>query len=173
VVAKLAAGPVLPAGLEQNGRVYSVRPLLTPLPGDLEALAGVFDLYRSHYGMAVEPGRSVSWLAHQLHAGRLQVFVAEEDSAIVGFATSVQMPASLRLGHWWQIRDVFVLPDHRRQGIALSLFAAVRSAAEASGALRLGLQTERENKPALALYRSAGYAPVSGYRGLTLPLSAS
>jgi ribosomal protein S18 acetylase RimI-like enzyme len=79
----------------------------------------------------------------------------------------------LRLGHWWQIRDLFVLPEHRRRGVALSLLDAVRSAAEESGALRLGLLTEEGNQTALALYRRAGYVPVTGYRGLTLPLTTS
>ena len=153
--------------------MYSVRQLLAPLPAEVEALAGLFDLYRGHYREGVEPGRSASWLAHQLQVGRLNVFVADQDSAMVGFATSVQIPASLRLGHWWQIRDMFVLPEHRRRGVALSLLDAVRSAAEESGALRLGLLTEAGNQTALALYRRAGYVPVTGYRGLTLPLSSS
>jgi ribosomal protein S18 acetylase RimI-like enzyme len=153
--------------------VLSVHSLPASRPVDLEAIAGIFDLYRRHYGQAAEPDRSASWLADQLEVGRLSVFVAEQNSAIVGFATSVQIPASLQLGHWWQIRDLFVLPDHRRQGIALALLDAVRSAAEASGALRVGLQTEEENEAALALYRGAGYLTVTGYRGLVLSLGAT
>jgi GNAT superfamily N-acetyltransferase len=135
-------------------------------------VAGIFDAYRGHYGQAVEPERSASWLADQLETGRLTVFVAEQAGAIVGFVSSVQIPASLRLGHWWQIRDLFVLPDHRRQGIAMALLDAVRTAAETAGALRLGLQTEEQNVAALALYRRAGYEPVNGYRGLELFLGA-
>ena len=153
--------------------MYSVRPLPARLPRQREALAGIFDLYRSHYGETIDPGRSASWLAHQLEAGRLNAFVAEDDSTVVGFVTSVQIPASLRLGHYWQIRDLFVLPGHRREGIALSLLDAVRSAAEVSGALRLALQTEEENGAALNLYRSAGYVPVTGYRSLIRPLGES
>jgi ribosomal protein S18 acetylase RimI-like enzyme len=150
--------------------VVSVRPLPASGPFDLLALAGIFDAYRSHYGQAAEPERSASWLADQLETGRLNVFVAEQTSALVGFVSSVQLPASLQLGHWWQIRDLFVLPEHRRHGIALALLDAVRTAAETAGALRLGLQTERENVAALALYRRAGYTPVDGYRGLVLSL---
>jgi ribosomal protein S18 acetylase RimI-like enzyme len=139
---------------------------------DLAALARIFDLYRSHYGQVVERGRSVSWLAGQLETGRLNIFIAEQSSAMVGFVSSVQIPASLGLGHWWQVRDLFVLPDHRRQGIALDLLDAVRSSAQSAGALRLGLQTEEDNEAALALYRRAGYMPVDGYVGLVLPLGA-
>jgi len=154
---------------QQNGRMYSVRPLSARSPHEPEALAGIFDLYRSHYGETIDLGRSASWLAHQLEAG-LNVLVAEDDSTIVGFVTWVRIPASLRLGLYWQIRDLFVLPAHRRRGIALALLDAVRSAAEVSGALRLALQTEEENEAALGLYRKAGYVPVPGYRVLMLPL---
>lgn len=150
-----------------------VRPLLSPTPREVERLAGVFDLYRSHYGEAVEPGRSESWLASQLEEGRLGALVAEDLDGVVGFLTWVGIPASLRLGRYWQVRDLFVVPEHRRRGIALSLLDAVRSAAEAAGALRLALQTEQENHEALALYRRAGYTPVTGYRALVLPLPPS
>jgi ribosomal protein S18 acetylase RimI-like enzyme len=103
----------------------------------------------------------------------LTVFVAEQSSAMVGFATVAPIAASLRLGHWWQIRDLFVAPEQRRVGVARSLLEAIRAAAEASGALRLGLQTEADNAAALSLYRAAGYTSVTGYQGLTLPLDGS
>lgn len=159
--------------IAQNGSVYSVRPLAADSPGDVEALAGVFDRYRVHYGEAADPGRSARWLRQNLGPGGLQGFVAEDGSTVVGFATAVQVPASLRLGHFWQIRDVFVVPSHRRRGVAVALLEAVRSAAAASGASRLVLQTEEDNDSALAVYRRAGYVPVTGYRGLVLPLSQS
>jgi hypothetical protein len=38
-------------------------------------------------------------------------------------------------------------------------------------ALRLVLQTENDNEPALLLYAESGYTLVEGYRSLTLPLS--
>ena len=153
--------------------MYSVRPLAASSSGEVDALAGIFDRYRVHYGEADDPERSARWLTQNLGPGRLQAFMAEDDSTVVGFATVVQIPASLRLGHFWQIRDLFVLPTHRRHGIASALLEAVRSAAAASGALRLVLQTEDNNEGALNLYRRAGYVPITGYRGLVLPISQS
>ena len=76
---------------------------------------------------------------------------------LVGFATTVELPASLRLGHFWHLRDLFVLPTHRRHGIARALLASVRSAALDAGAIRLVLQTEDEhNDPAIQLYEDSG-----------------
>jgi len=70
----------------------------------------------------------------------------------------------------WQIRDLFVLPTHRRLGVGRALLASVREAAIASGALRLVLHTEDDNDPALRLYADSGYAPIKGYCSLKLPL---
>jgi GNAT superfamily N-acetyltransferase len=76
----------------------------------------------------------------------------------------------LRLAHFWQIRDLFVLPTHQRLGVGRAILASVREAAVASGALRLVLQTEDDNDPALRLYADNGYALIKGYCSLVLPL---
>lgn len=80
------------------------------------------------------------------------------------------VPASLRLGHFLQIRDLFVLPRRRRLGVGRRLLDSIREAATATGALRIVLQTEADNAPALRLYAENGYSAVEGYRLLTLPL---
>jgi hypothetical protein len=56
---------------------------------------------------------------------------------------------------------------HVRDRQAARTFVA---AAIASGALRLVVQTEDDNDPALRLYADSGYAPIKGYRSLVLPL---
>ena len=48
--------------------------------------------------------------------------------------------------------------------------ASIRAAAIASGALRLVLQTEDDNDPALRLYADSDYTLIKGYCSLTLPL---
>jgi GNAT superfamily N-acetyltransferase len=98
------------------------------------------------------------------------LFVAEDSARFVGFATTMDVPASLRLAHFWQIRDLFVLPTHRRLGVGRALLASVRAAAIASSALRLVVQTEDDNDAALRLYADSGYAQIEGYCSLMLPL---
>jgi GNAT superfamily N-acetyltransferase len=112
----------------------------------------------------------VRWLVENLNTNRLCVFVAEDNGRFVGFVTTIHVPASLRLAHFWQIRDLFVLPTHRRLGVGRTLLASVRAAAAASGALRLALQTEDDNDPALRLYADSDYTLVKGYCLLVLPL---
>lgn len=100
------------------------------------------------------------------------MFVAEDNVSFVGFAITMEVPASLRLAHFWQIRDLIVLPTHRRLGVGRALLASVRAAAIASGAQRLVLQTEDDNDPALRLYADSDYTLIKGYCALMLPHDA-
>ena len=149
----------------------SVRVLTAPTRREVEALAEIFDQDRAHYDEPPDGESSNRWLERCLSTGRLRAFVAEERGAIVGFATTTEVPASLRLAHFWQIRDLFVLPTHRRLGVARALLASVRAAAIEAGALRLAVQTEDDNDAALHLYAESGYALVNGYCSLMLPLA--
>jgi GNAT superfamily N-acetyltransferase len=148
----------------------SVRTLGAPTSREIEALAEIFDQYRAHYGEDSDTSRSASWLDENLIRSRLRAFVAEDNGGVVCFAITVDVPASLRLAHFWQIRDLFVLPTHRRLGVGRALLASVRAAAIASGALRLVLQTEDDNDPALRLYADSDYTLIEGYCTLMLPL---
>jgi ribosomal protein S18 acetylase RimI-like enzyme len=152
-----------------NDRV-AVRPLGAPTRKELGALAEIFDQYRAHYGEPSDASRSECWLEENLSTNRLRMFVAEDSRGFVGFAIAMEVPASLRLCHFWQIKDLFVLPTHRRLGVGRALLASVRAAAIASGALRLVLQTEDDNDLALRLYADGGYTLIEGYCFLMLPL---
>ena len=99
--------------------------------------------------------------------------MAEEEGAFVGFATTTTVPASLRLGRFWQIRDLFVVPSRRRLGAGRALLGLVRAAATGAGASRLAVRTEADNAAALRLYAESGYTAVEGYRSLTLELPGS
>jgi GNAT superfamily N-acetyltransferase len=151
--------------------LISVRGLDAATRGEVEILAEMFDQYRVHYGEASDAARSAGWLEENLSTSRIRAFVAEDDGKLIGFAITTELPASLRLTHFWQIRDLFVLPNHRRRGVARTLLDSVREAAIASGALRMVVQTEEDNDPALRLYSDSGYAPIKGYCSLMLPLS--
>ncbi|MFI1990163.1 GNAT family N-acetyltransferase [Actinoplanes sp. NPDC020271] len=134
-------------------------------------LVGLFDEYRVHYGEAAEPARTAEWLSVQLRGDRLRAWVTEQDGRAAGFLTAAVMPASLRLGEFWAVRDVFVRPECRRSGAARALLDQVVAEARAAGAIRISLQTEPANTPALALYRSLGFRPVEGLIGLGLPVT--
>jgi GNAT superfamily N-acetyltransferase len=147
-----------------------VRALIAPSRVEIKQLTEIFDRYRIHYGEAADASQTASWLEGDLGDGRFRAFVGEDNGEFVGFATTMTIPASLRLGHFWQVRDLFVLPSHRRLGIGRALLDFIRAAATRAGALRLVSQTEADNTTALLLYAESGYTTVEGYCSLTLPL---
>lgn len=141
-----------------------------PTAHQLDDVAAVFDQYRQHYGHAVVPSQTLAWLSDEIGHGRLRVFAARGGARLVGLATAVSGPASLTLSHFWQLRDLYVVPGARRRGVGRALVEAVRAAADAAGAIRLSVQTEPDNAAALQLYRACGFAPVEDLSVLSLPL---
>ena len=90
-----------------TGEPVSVRTLTAPTRSEIEALAELFDKYRAHYGEASYSSQAIGWLEQNLST-HLRAFVAEDSGRFVGFAITMEVPASLRLAHFWQIRDLFV-----------------------------------------------------------------
>ncbi|GEP39420.1 hypothetical protein NPS01_30830 [Nocardioides psychrotolerans] len=145
----------------------------------LAAASGLFNQYRHHDGEPADgdgdgdgDGRTLSWLADMVQSRMLTVYTASVDSSVdmppIGLATAHAIPASLVMGRFWQLRDLYVLPESRRQGAAAALVGAVREAALAAGATRLSLATEVDNQAALGLYRKLGFRPVEGLASLNL-----
>ncbi|MFI5626745.1 GNAT family N-acetyltransferase [Nocardioides sp. NPDC051685] len=137
----------------------------------------LFNEYRRHYGQAVGDEDTLGWLIDMVQSSMLAVYTAAPadspaDVRPIGLATSHAVPASLVMGRFWQMRDLYVLPGSRRQGVAAALVDAVREAALAASATRLSLVTEPDNHAALSLYRSLGFKPVEGLASLSLDLAA-
>lgn len=133
------------------------------------AVAALFDDYRAHYGEP-SPG-ALPWLTGQVTTGRLAVAAHLAGGTPQGLISTAILPASLTLGTFWQVRDLYVPPAGRRRGVARALLRHVVEAARAAGARRVSLQTEPDNEGALRLYAASGFRPVEGLTTLSLPLS--
>jgi GNAT superfamily N-acetyltransferase len=142
-----------------------------PTDDGLAPFVDLFDRYRVHYGQAADPDGSRAWLAEATTTGPMRAFLARVDGVPAGICLIATCPASLTLGEFWMVRDLFVEPRWRRTGVARALLDAVRTAAQRRGAVRLSLQTEDENTDALRLYERYGFRPVTGLRHLTLDLA--
>ncbi|MBC7303193.1 MAG: GNAT family N-acetyltransferase [Nocardia sp.] len=62
-----------------------------------------------------------------------------------------------------EIRKMFVVPDHRREGLARRLLTSLERFAAESSAERVLLETGSYNRAAIALYTSVGYVLVPSY----------
>jgi ribosomal protein S18 acetylase RimI-like enzyme len=70
---------------------------------------------------------------------------------------------------WLGVAAVEVDPEHRRQGLARAVMAALWRWGAENGARRSYLQVEADNEPALALYERLGYWHHHDYRYRTQP----
>ncbi len=143
-----------------------------PVSDGLAEVADLFERYRIHYGRPPTPAATRVWVGHMARRGDLMFYGAYAGPRMVGFAAVHEVPASLALGRFWQLRDLFTDPAARRRGIARELVGAVRRAAAEAGALRLSLQTEPDNTAALALYRQCGFAVHADLTTLSLDVAA-
>lgn len=136
----------------------------------LDDAAALFDEYRQHYGQQGEVVRARRWLAVRLADGRLRGYLARSAERPVGIALVAATPASLRLGEFWQLRDLFVPTLHRRRGVAGTLLRRVIDEARAQGALRVALTTEADNVAASRLYAGLGFEAVAGHTSMSLDI---
>ncbi|MEU4479261.1 GNAT family N-acetyltransferase [Micromonospora sp. NPDC023966] len=144
---------------------------ITPAHDGFEQVAALFDDYRAHYGRPPSSQLTRAWLHDQLVRHRLAAAAALRADHVCGFVTTAVMPASLMLGTAWSIRDLYVAPRHRRNGVAHALLQHVVDEARAAGAQRVSLQTETDNIPARTLYTEVGFQPVTGLALLNLTLA--
>jgi GNAT superfamily N-acetyltransferase len=143
------------------------------VPGDdgFESVVELFDRYRVHYGQASNLDRSGAWLTRATTTGPMRAFLARVDGAAAGICIIAIVPASLALGEFWMIRDLFVDPRWRHSGVGRGLLDAVEAAARNAGAVRLTVQTEDDNAAALRMYEAYGFDALTGFRNLILPLT--
>jgi GNAT superfamily N-acetyltransferase len=102
----------------------------------------------------------VSYLETQCASHDGRVMVADSDGEILGFVCVVattrgDSPDDPATFAW--VHDIFVRPEHRRQGVATALMAEAESFVRSRGARELRLGVLDRNADARALYRGLGF----------------
>lgn len=126
-------------------------------PADVDRIAPLFDAYRRFYGQPGDLERGKAFLRDRLERDESVVLVAERDGAAVGFTQLYPMFSSVRTARLWILNDLYVDASARRGGVARTLLDAAAEFAREQGAAGLMLETTRDNAPARALYRAAGW----------------
>jgi|SRR5690606_24713415 len=124
---------------------------------DLDALVPLFDAYRVFYAQASDPVRARDFLSDRLANAESVVLLAERGASAVGFTQLYPIFSSVRTAQTWLLNDLFVTDGARRGGVARALLDAAVAFAREHGAAGLMLETTRDNAPARALYRAAGW----------------
>jgi len=124
---------------------------------DLDLVAPLFDGYRRFYGQAADIPRAKAFLRERLERNESTILLAMRDGRAAGFTQLYPLFSSVRTARLWLLNDLFVAEHARRGGVARALLDAAVAFAREQGAAGVMLETMRDNAPARALYRAAGW----------------
>lgn len=125
--------------------------------GDLDEVAALFDAYRVFYRQTSDLAAARAFLAERFRRRDSVVLLARHKDAAIGFVQLYPSLSSVSMQRIWILNDLYVAPGGRRVGAGRRLMDRAREVAQASGAIRLELTTEKTNTTAQALYHSCGY----------------
>jgi GNAT superfamily N-acetyltransferase len=102
-------------------------------------------------------------LRHSLFGPRPygEVLIAEVGEDVAGFALFFHNYSTFRAQPGIYLEDLFVRPQHRRQGIGKALFSRLARLAVERDCGRLEWAVLNWNEPALAFYRALGAVPMT------------
>ena len=127
-------------------------------PGDLDAVAPLFDGYRQFYGQRSDPAAARAFLAERLARDESVIFLAvAEDGEALGFTQLYASFSSVSLRRLWILNDLFVDPGVRRGGVGRRLLERAREWAVETDTKGLTLATAVTNRAAQSLYESCGW----------------
>ena len=139
---------------------------------DLDALAPLFDAYRSFYGQPGDLPRARRFLDERIQRGESVVLLAWLGAVACGFTQLYPSFSSVRAAKVWVLNDLYVDASARRAGVAQSLLAGAAEFARAEGAIRLVLETMPDNHAAQALYEAQGWRRYDDTLRYQLPLDS-
>lgn len=117
---------------------------------------------RGHAGAdPAEPLQPDPEVLRELGDRNLRVYAAQAEGRFVGWISLVYMPKVSRFGGHGHVYvdELWVEPEHRRQGIARALMATADEMARERDAVGVRLYVNTQNPGARRLYDECGYAP--------------
>lgn len=135
-----------------NHCTFATRPAT---PGDLDAVATLFDAYRQFYKQAPDLPLARRFIDERLQRNESVVIVAETGTKlVVGFCQLYPTFCSVRAAPTYILYDLFVSPEARGIGAGRALMLAAEAHAAKAGVARMELSTARTNTVAQSLYES-------------------
>lgn len=127
-------------------------------PGDLTAIASLFDQYRQFYEQAPDAALALQFITERF-ANKESVLLVAQDAAgvLVGFCQLYPSFCSVEAKPIYVLYDLFVSPTARKTGAGRALMLAAEARARQDGKARMDLTTAKDNLRAQSLYESLGW----------------
>ena len=124
---------------------------------DLDKLAVLFDEYRQFYGASSNIRESQQFLQQRFLNQQSVIFIHVKDDVITGFVVLYLGFSSLACSSYYILDDVYVAPVYRRQGSAKQLIDTAILFARHEKAIRISLETQKNNYHSHELYEHMGF----------------
>ena len=124
---------------------------------DLLQLSELFNLYRIFYRKPPDVEGARKFLSERIGNNESIIYVAEQDSKLLGFTQLYPQFSSTRMTSTWILNDLYVLEGYRGRGISKQLIDEAKKLAKQTNSAGIMLETEKTNKIGNMLYPSAGF----------------
>jgi len=124
---------------------------------DLNQLAVLFDEYRQFYGASSNLTQSYDFLKQRFENKQSVIFIHVKNDVFTGFILLYLGFSSVACSIYYILDDVYVTPLYRRQGSAKQLIDTAILFARHENALRISLETQKNNIESMRLYQKMGF----------------
>ena len=124
---------------------------------DLQQLSVLFDEYRQFYGASSNQELSYQFLKQRFEDQQTVIFINTKDDIFTGFILLYLRFSSVACSKFYVLDDVYITPVFRRQGAAKQLIDTAILFAKHEQALRITLETQKNNYQSHKLYESMGF----------------
>ena len=140
---------------------------IEPCPAERDPEAGAFlrRVFYDEFSFVPDPAldRDFAGLCAHYRRGRGELWIARVGSAIV--ATTAILDLGGGAGGDAELKRMFLDPAMRGRGVGRGLLDVAIAHARASGFDRIVLDSTRDMRAAIGLYRAAGFREISDYNG--------
>ncbi len=124
---------------------------------DLNQLAVLFDEYRQFHCASSNLDLSYKFLKQRFDNQESVFFIHIKDNVFTGFVLLYLGFSSVACSTYYILDDVYVTPVYRRQGSAKQLIDTAILFARHQNALRITLETQKNNYQSHQLYETMGF----------------
>lgn len=124
---------------------------------DLPKIVSVFDSYREYFKQERNPTGVERFLFDKFEHLESVIFIAEQNSEVIGFAQLYPIFSSLTLQRVWLLNDFFICEDFRHKGIGKQLFEKVKEFTLLTKSKGIELSVEHINEKAWQFWEGQGF----------------
>ena len=131
---------------------------------DLNQLAILFDEYRQFYDSSSDIQQSYHFLKQRFDNQQSVIFIHVKDEVFTDFVLLYLEFSSFTFSTYYILDDVYVTPIYRRQGSAKQLIDTAILFAQQQNAIRISLETQKNNYQSHQLYEQMGFVKDSEFQ---------